>query len=146
MPTPATVQDVVVKVCSIPADFHRRGDVSVVYLLEESGYDTIRDAITVPILQQYLQAQPSLIADWAGYSEDKRCSSGWYFDDSRYSIGHFSAEAGQSREQVFAGRKRACAEFIKHELESIRENPSFGSGQKSLGSRRKRMPARFTRS
>ena len=48
MPTSPTVQDVVVKVCSIPADFHRRGDVSVVYLLEESGYDAIRDAITVP--------------------------------------------------------------------------------------------------
>jgi len=146
MPTSPTVQDVVVKVCSIPADFHRRGDVSVVYLLEESGYDAIRDAITVPILQQHLQAQPSLIDDWAGYSEDKRCSSGWYFDDTCYSTGYFSAEAGQSREQVFAERTQACAEFIKHELASIRENPSFGSGQKSLGSRRKRKPARFTRS
>jgi hypothetical protein len=146
MPTPATVQDVVVKVCFIPADFHRRGDVSVVYLLEESGYDTVRDAITVPILQQHLQGQPSLIDDWAGYSEDKRCSSGWYFDDGRYSTGYFSSEAGRSREQVFTERTQACAEFIKHELESIRENPSFGSGQKSLASRRKRKPAEFTRS
>jgi hypothetical protein len=93
-----------------------------------------------------LQAQPSLIDDWAGYSEDKRCSSGGYFDDTRYSTGYFSAEAGRSREQVFAERTQACAEFIKHELASIRENPSFGSGQKSLGSRQKRKPARFTRS
>ena len=131
MPTPPTVQDVVVKVCSIPADFHRRGDVSVVYLLEESGYDTVRDAITVPILRQHLQAQPSLIDDWAGYSEGKRCSSGWYFDDDRHSTGHFSSKAGRSHQQVFPDRTEACAEFIKHELESIRENPSFRSGQKS---------------
>ena len=138
MSTSPTVQDVVEKVCSIPTDHHRRDDVSVVYLLEESGYDAVRDAITVPIIQQRLQAQPHLIDVWAGYSEDQRCSSGWFFDDRRYATGHYSSSAGRSQEQVFSERSQACAEFIKHELESIRENPSFGSGRKSLGERRKR--------
>ena len=132
-----TVQDVVEKVCTIPADFHRRGNVSVVYLLEESGYATFRDAVTVRIIQQHLQAHPHLIDVWAGYSEDQRCD-GWYFDDRRTSIGHYSSGAGTAHEQKFSERSQACAEYIKHELESIRENPSFGSGQKSLGERRKR--------
>lgn len=131
-----TVQDVVEKVCSIPTDFHRQGDVSVVYLLEESGYDAVRDGISVPIIQQHLQAHPHLIDDWAGYSCDQRCD-GWYFDDSLFTIGRVSSEGGRSQVQVFGERAGACAEFIKHELESIRENTSFGSGQKSLGSRRK---------
>ena len=138
MSTSPIVQDVVQKVCAIPADFHRRGDVSVLYLLEESGYDTVRDAVTVAIIQQHLQAHPDLIDVWAGYSDDKRCSSGWFFDDRRYTTGHYSSSAGRSQEQVFTERSQACAEFIKHELESIRENPSFGSGRKSLGERRKR--------
>jgi hypothetical protein len=137
MSTSPIVQDVVQKVCAIPADFNRRGDVSVLYLLEESGYDTVRDAVTVAIIQQHLQAHPNLIDLWAGYSDDKRCSSGWFFD-GRYTTGHYSSSAGRSQEQVFTARSQACAEFIKHELESIRENPSFGSGRKSLGERRKR--------
>ena len=122
MSTPRTVQDVVTSVCSIPADFHRRGDVSVVRLLEKSGYDAMRDAITVSLVQQHLQAHPHLIDDWAGYSEDKRCSSGWFFDDRRYTTGHYSSSAGRSREQIFSERSQACAEFIKHELDSILEN------------------------
>lgn len=138
MSTSPAVQDVVEKACSIPTDHHRRGDVSVVYLLEESGYDAVRDAITVPIIQQHLQAQPHLIEVWAGYSEDKRCSSGWFFDDSHSRTGYYSSSAGRSQEQVFSERSLACAEFIKLELESLRENSSFGSGRKSVGERRKR--------
>ena len=136
--TSPTLQDVVAKVCSIPSDFHRRGDVSVVYLLEESGYDTVRDAVTVPIIQEHLQAHPDLIDVWAGYSADKRCSSGWFFDDTRSTTGHYSSSAGRSQEQVFIERSQACAEFIKLELDSWREDSSFGSGRKSLGERRKR--------
>ena len=138
MSTSPTVQEVVEKVCSIPSDFHTRGDVSVVYLLEESGYDTVRDAVTVPIIQQHLQAHPHLIDVWGDYSGDKRCSSGWFFDDSRHTTGHYSSSAGRSQEQVFSERSQGCAEFIKLELESWRENSSFGSGRKSLGERRKR--------
>lgn len=137
MSTASTIEQVVEKVCAIPADFHRQGDVSVVYLLEASGYDVVRDAITVDVIQDHLQTRPGLIDDWSGYSSDKRCSSGWYFDDSQFTTGHFSSEAGRTRMQTFSERTKACAEFIKHELESIRENPSFGSGRKSLGERRK---------
>jgi hypothetical protein len=71
---------------------------------------------------KHLETHPHLIDEWAVYSNDKRCSSGWYFDDSRYSTGHFSSAAGRTREQVFSERPRACAEFIKHELDSILEN------------------------
>jgi hypothetical protein len=138
MSTSPTLQDVVAKVCSIPSDFHTRGDVSVVFLLEESGYDTVRDAVTVPIIEQHLQAHPHLIDVWSCYSCDQRSSSGWFFDDGRCTTGHYSSSAGRSREQVFAERSQACAEFIKLELESWRDHPSFGSGRKSLGERRKR--------
>jgi hypothetical protein len=93
---------------------------------------------TVSVIEQHLQTHLRLIDDWSGYSNDKRCDSGWYFDDGRFTTGYFSIEVGRSQIQVFLERARACAEFIKHELESVRENPSFGSGQKSLGSRRKK--------
>jgi hypothetical protein len=122
MPNPHTIQKVVKSICAMPVDFHRRGDVSVVRLLEESGYEASRDAIGVAEIRQHLEAHPRLISSWAGYSDDQRCSSGWYFDDSRCSIGYFSSSAGTSREQVFGERSQACAEFIKHEVDSILEN------------------------
>lgn len=138
MSTSPTVQDVVGKVCSIPSDQNKRGDVSVVYLLEESGYDSVREAVTVPLIQRHLQAHPHLMDVWADYSADQRCSGGWFFDHRHSTTGYYTSRAGQSHEQVFSNRSQACAEFIKHELESWRENPAFGSGQKSLGSRRRR--------
>ena len=137
MSTGPAIEEVVEKVCAIPSDFRRRGDVSVVYLLEESQYDAVRDAVTVDIIQHHLQSRPHLIDDWSGYSMDKRCSSGWYFNDHS-AIGHFSSEHGHTQVQIFRKRARACAEFIKLELESIRANPSFGSGQKGLEDRPKR--------
>ena len=118
----STPQDVVTKVCAVPSDLHQRGDVSVVRLLQESGYEAVRGAVSAPAIQQHLETHPHLIDEWAVYSNDKRRSSGWYFDDSRYSTGHFSSAAGRTREQVFSERSRACAEFIKHELDSILEN------------------------
>ena len=122
MPTERTIQQVVMSVCSIPADFQRRGNVSVIRLLEDSGYRAFRDAIGVAEIQQHLQTHPDLIDDWSGYSSDKRCSSGWLFDDNRSSIRHYSSGKGRSREQTFGERSRACAEFIKRELDSILEN------------------------
>jgi hypothetical protein len=93
-----------------------------VKLVEESGYEDYRDAIGVSEIRQHLEAHPDLIDHWADYSSNKRCNSGWYFDDSRYSTGYFSSGTGRSREQVFGERSQACAEFIKHELDSILEN------------------------
>jgi len=119
---PHTVQEVVTRICAIPADSHRRRDVSVVRLLEESGYETLRDVIGVAEIRQHLEVHPRLISSWAGYSEDKRGGSGWYFIQRRRCVGYFSSDEGKSWEQVFDERSRACAEFIKHEIDSILEN------------------------
>ena len=116
------VQDVVERVCCIPADFHRRGDVSIVRLLAESGYDTASNAITVTVIQQHLENHPQMIDDWAAYSCDKRCE-GWFFD-SYFSVGHYSTVAGVTCQQTFSKRSLACAEFIKHELDLILERIS----------------------
>ncbi len=105
----------------MPAEFHRRGDVSIVTLVAESGYKYIDGLLAAEQIKQHLTAHPRLVDDWAAYSRDKRSSNGWYFEDGDSpSIGYYDATAGRSHKQMFPDRLEACAEFIRHELEAIR--------------------------
>lgn len=70
--------DVVAKICALPLEFKARGTVSVVQLIDESGYRSTRAALTVEAVWAYLGGRPDLIDAWLAYSEDKRTSSGWY--------------------------------------------------------------------
>jgi hypothetical protein len=76
-----TIEEITARICRIPAEFHRRGGVSVVTLLVESGYQAVDQIFGVAYIREYLRIYPELIDDWATYSGDKR-TSGWYFDDA----------------------------------------------------------------
>jgi len=118
----AATEEIARRVYYIPSEFHRRGDVSVVALVEESGYDNTNTSSLRQAIEQQLRARPALIEDWLGYSADKRTSRGWYFQDDPVPIvAYFESGVGRSREQRFTDRAQACAEFIMRELESIRE-------------------------
>lgn len=112
------VQEVIESVCRIPSEFHQRGDVSVVRLVEESGYRIHRVAIAVDDLERYLRARPELVQDWDVYSASNRKGSGWYFDRAARSVGCYRDNRRQ-HEQVFDDAAQACATFIKREIDSI---------------------------
>jgi hypothetical protein len=115
-----TVQEVISSVCRMSSDFHRRSDVSILRLAEESDYRAHQTAIAVEDLQQYLQAHQELVGEWYVYSDNKRTSSGWYFDHAARRVGYYSGTR-REREQTFDDVTQACAVFIKHEIDSIIE-------------------------
>jgi len=114
------VHDIVSRVCGIPDDYNKRGDISTGKLLADSGYAAFRDEIGVVEILQHLEAHPQLIDSWAGYSSDKqRFKTGWFFDDRRHLIWRYSSDGERACEQTFDGRAQACAEFIKREIDDI---------------------------
>ena len=115
------VQIIITRICAIPDDYNRRGDISLGKLLADSGYEAFRDEIDGTKICQHLESHPHLIKSWAGYSSDKTQKTGWYFDDSEHMIGRYSSDARRSRERKFSKCSQACAEFILHELEYIRD-------------------------
>jgi hypothetical protein len=86
----------------MPAEFHRRGDVSILKLFKESGYLEHASSIDIQDIQQYLTAHPDLVSDWSAYSEDQRTDRGWYFDQEAKQIGYYSVARGCEHEQTFA--------------------------------------------
>jgi len=42
-----TIEEITARICRILAEFHRRGDVSIVTLLTESGYQAVNRPLTI---------------------------------------------------------------------------------------------------
>jgi len=105
-------------ICELPVRFAARGDVSVLKLLDESGYGHDRGSISVDVVFAYLAQHPNLVNAWLGYSADKRVSSGWYFKETpgnMFEVGYYPAGERLS----IGDRTRACAEFIVREVRAI---------------------------
>jgi hypothetical protein len=110
--------DVVGGICELPVQFKVRGTVSIIQLVDESGYRTAPESLTVEEVSRYLHEHPDLIVAWLSYSEDKRTSSGWYItrrSDDTFEIGYHP----KGERIVVAGDAPACAEFIVREVRSI---------------------------
>jgi hypothetical protein len=110
--------DVVAEVCEIATRFKARGDVSVLKLVDESGYRSSPTALSADAVTSYLARHQALVDAWIGYSEDKRVSSGWYIVETsghRFEVGYYPRGGCL----CFEDRDRACAEFIVREVRSI---------------------------
>ena len=90
-------------------------------LLNDTGYANIRAEISVMDLREAISKHPECIRDWLGYSEDKRVTSGWFFQeqDGRFTVGHFQSGGEVKPLNVYDSDLDACAEFIKMEIESM---------------------------
>lgn len=103
--------------CRMAYDYHR-GNLSPRAIVESSGYRTHRPSITLKDLFTYLKANPGLVDEWWMYSDNKRTSSGWFFDLPNRRIGYFE-RGHSSQEEMFEGTTQACAAYVQHELDSI---------------------------
>src|SRR5262245_23716112 len=110
------------RLCSMPAEFTTRGDVSMVNLIRDSGYIEVADQVFESEIEEYLREHSDLVDVWRQYSEDQRCSPAWYLSspkfaaratDSRWRAGYYSTLPAERTESVFPDGYAACAYFVK---------------------------------
>jgi hypothetical protein len=98
------------------------GNTSIYSLLKESGYFEQHNQISETDIFEELLQHLECIEQWISLSDDKRCSSGWYFkqaDNGRYIVGYFPPK-GNLNTSEYNNKIEACAAFIKREIEYIR--------------------------
>jgi len=113
------VKHTIEKIIHLSYDFRKRGNISSVNLLKESGYLEFFDQITEEEIEEMLKLYPHLVDEWLLWSENKRVIEPVWafmkFDDGSYLVG--------GKENVEINTKdefKACAAFIKLEAEDLR--------------------------
>lgn len=125
-------EDVADRLLRIPTDSHKPDGVSVWQLVQDTGYFEAYDRVSVAVIRGALDRYPEKVGDWLLYSEDKRCSSGWYIRKhygEEFDVGFYPDSSGIEPE-YYSNRLDACAAFIKHEVEEIRHGISITSGKR----------------
>lgn len=110
--------DMIADLCELPARLKKRGNVSVWQLVQDSGYKTNPELLTVRAVKDYLASHKDLIEDWLMYSRDKRTTEGWYIKGlgfGLFTVGYYPG--GPTK--VCLNRRSACAEFIVQEIRSV---------------------------
>lgn len=110
-------------IARLPRTFLSRGDISAFAILEQSGYLERHADVTPDLLAEILTSDASLVDDWLAYSENKRTSSGWYFlrGIPDFAIGYVSDAGHKIDEDTYSDGAEACSNFIKKELEEMRQ-------------------------
>jgi hypothetical protein len=118
--------DMALQIASLPQRFHSLGNVSMFSLLEATGYLGLHEQISETDIRKALVSCPECVQEWMQYSEDQRSSSAWYFtlnDEGLYETGHFDIKSvpNDTNRVQYENAIDACAAFIKHVIESIRQ-------------------------
>jgi hypothetical protein len=113
-------------VCRMASEFYRLRNVSMIDLLKSSGYLQDPSVVLEQELEEVFRAYPDLINDWARLSEDKRTSDGWYLvrpfdshDGADWIVGY---DPKRWKQRKFPDGFKACAFFVKQEIEVYRAN------------------------
>ena len=117
------INDVATKLIYIPQDLKKIGNISFYDLLKRTGYFELHKRVNENIICRALEVNIECISEWITYSEDKRCSSGWYIkkeSNDNYLVGYYPHNDKKHTNKIFSNRIEACASFIKHEIEEIR--------------------------
>ena len=111
--------DTIAMICRMPRDFCTR-DVSMIQLLQESGYTECTGQITEDLIREYVDAHRENIAAWQRYSDDQRCGPSWFFRNK--GIGHVAKSGKVELEQEYPTEAEACAAYIKRMMDQFSEN------------------------
>jgi hypothetical protein len=117
-------ESLLLKIIDLPDQFKKVGNKSIITLLKESGYVESFDNINEDNIAELLGKYPEKIIYWLIWSDDKRSRSGWYFiqeNENLFRIGYLPKDK-KVDELKYSNKIRACAAYIKLELEDIRLN------------------------
>lgn len=115
------IDKIIEKIINLPFDFSKKNK-SIYCLLQESGYFSLYDQINDDQILEILRRQPQSIEYWLTWSGNKRSDAGWYFtknENGQYFVGYYPEENNFKEISLF-DKFKACALFIKREIESIR--------------------------
>ena len=112
-------------VCRMAAEFYRLRNVSMLDLTKSSGYLHDPDSVTQESLEEAFRLHPELIDNWLMLSDDKRTRYGWCLLRPYRSHDHTDwvvVTPNGWKEHRFPDGFKACAFFVKQEVESYRAN------------------------
>lgn len=117
-------EEIINRIIYLPMKFKSLGNISIYSLLKETGYFEMYNQINEANIIEGLTKHPKCINQWLRWSEDKRTSSGWYFQQNRngkYIVGYYPTKEDFQLTE-YTDIYEACAVFIKREIEEIRKN------------------------
>jgi hypothetical protein len=111
-------------VCRLPIAFQARGNISMVGLIEETGYSALADDVTESVLEERLRRHPELVPVWVQYSEDQRCTpafglSGPAEPAKDWRVFYRDHDPANRWDRAFPDQFTACAFFIKRNAERL---------------------------
>ena len=111
-------------VCRIAAEYYRLRNFSMLDLTKSSGYLQDPDAVTEEALEEVFRAHPDLINNWLMLSDDQMSRHAWGLLPPYRSHDHADwvvVTPNGWKEHRFPDGFKACAFFVKREVEHYRE-------------------------
>jgi hypothetical protein len=109
------------RILNIPSEFNTSQTKSITNLVIASGYVQMYLLVTTIVLENAIRREPRVMDSWQEYSENKRTTHGWFWKKGNQNeVGYYSAH-GILNVESYDDIYKACAAFIKHELEDIRK-------------------------
>jgi hypothetical protein len=107
-------QFLIERICRLPFDFYKRS-ISMSQLILDTKIENIT-GLNVTDIGSYISLHPEIVELWLRWSENKRVSSGWYFNrvSNEYVVNFYPNGETLS----FSHPEIACAEFIVREVQS----------------------------
>ena len=116
--------NILVEIVYLPLEFRRRGDISMYGLLKQTGYFERYNEVSEKDIYDTLSDHLECIGEWIQDSEDQRCSKVWYLkqnDDNTLTLVSWSHSTSERSEILYVDKVAACAAYIKHKIEFIRQ-------------------------
>jgi len=111
------------KVSRMASEFYRLRNISMIDLLRSSGYVQNPSAVMEQDLEEVFRAEPELIDAWVRLSENKRTRYPWLLvRGSSPDSGCIVMYPNGRRHRRFPDACKACAFFVKQEIEGYRAN------------------------
>jgi hypothetical protein len=114
-------------IAAIPLTMRQNPHLSPEAIVREAGARSYAPTAMAEAIRAHLVAQPELVMQWLGYSQDQRISSGWFLaeaeEGSGFTLGHYPESASRPS-RLFPEAPEACAAFIVATFLSVAEPPA----------------------
>ena len=110
----------------LPRRYHE-GQLSPYDILKGTGYFDRHADVSEQLIARALSNDPRLLDEWVQYSDDQRTDSGWFIREEPhgYLVAYFPKQRTGPDLEInrtrYADKLSACAAFVKHHIETIRE-------------------------